>query len=131
MIKGFKEFIVRGNVVDLAIAVVIGTAFGAVVSGLVADVLTPLIAAIFGKPNFASLTFTIHHSSFLYGDLINKIITFVTIAAAIYFLVVAPLNKLAERRARGVTPPPEQLPQDVALLTEIRDLLARGAGAAD
>ncbi len=131
MIKGFKEFVMRGNVVDLAIAVVVGAAFGAVISGLVADILTPLLAAIFGKPNFADLTFTVHHSEFLYGDLINKVITFVTIVAAIYFLIVVPLNKLAERRVRGATPPPEELPQDVALLTEIRDLLAQGARASD
>jgi large conductance mechanosensitive channel len=125
VLREFRKFIMRGNVVDLAIAVVIGTAFGAVVSGLVADILTPLIAAIAGKPNFADLTFTIHHRMFLYGDLINKLITFVSIAAAVYFFVVVPLNKLAERRARGANVTPAELPPDVALLTEIRDVLAR------
>ena len=99
MLKGFREFIMRGNVVDLAIAVVIGTAFTALVKAFVADILTPIIAAIFGKPNFADLTLTINNSQFLYGDLINEAITFVSVAAAIYFFVVAPLNKIAERRA--------------------------------
>jgi large conductance mechanosensitive channel len=102
IVSGFKEFILRGNVVDLAIAVVIGTAFSAVIKALVADILTPLIAAIVGKPSFETLTFTIHKSKFLYGDLINNLITFVSVAAAIYFFVVVPLNHVAERRARGV-----------------------------
>lgn len=129
--KGFKEFILRGNVVDLAIAVVVGTAFTAVVNALVRDILTPLIAAIAGKPNFANLTFTIHHSTFHYGDLVNYVITFLSVAAVLYFAVVLPLNKLNERRARGQIPS-EDLPppaEDVALLTEIRDLLARQAGS--
>jgi large conductance mechanosensitive channel len=128
VLKGFKTFIMRGNVVDLAIAVVIGTAFGAVISALVADILTPLIAAIFGKPNFADLTFTINHSTFFYGALINAIITFVAIAAAVYFFLVAPLNHLAARRAAGQEPAADEVPPDVALLTEIRDLLARSSG---
>jgi large conductance mechanosensitive channel len=127
MLKGFKSFIMRGNVVDLAIAVIIGTAFGAVVAALVADILTPLIAAIFGKPNFATLTFTLHHSTFLYGALINAIITFVAIAAAVYFFVVAPLNAMAKRRAAG-TEADDEVPPDIALLTEIRDLLQRQSG---
>lgn len=123
--KGFKEFIMRGSVVDLAIAVVIGAAFGAVVQALVRDILTPLIAAIVGKPNFATLTFTIHKSKFFYGDLINYLITFLAVAAAVYFIVVVPLNKLAERRARGQVPADELPPptDDVVLLREIRDLL--------
>ena len=131
MLKGFKQFILRGNVVDLAIAVVIGMAFGAVVKALVADILTPLVAAIAGKPSFQNLSFTIHHSAFLYGDLINNIISFLSIAAAIYFFVVAPLNALQERRARGQIPAdevPEPSPEEL-LLTEIRDLLARQSGS--
>lgn len=129
MLKGFKQFIMRGNVVDLAIAVVIGTAFAAVVKAFVADILTPIVAAIVGKPNFGALTFTINHSQFLYGDLINAAITFASVAAAVYFFVVVPLNKLAERRARGQAPAEDPVPPDIALLTEIRDLLASQASA--
>ena len=128
MLKGFREFIMRGNVVDLAIAVVIGTAFTALVKAFVADILTPIIAAVFGKPNFADLTLTINNSQFLYGDLINELITFVSVAAAIYFFVVAPLNKIAERRAKGQAPA-DEVPPDIALLTEIRDLLASRDGS--
>ncbi len=129
--KGFKEFILRGNVVELAVAVVIGTAFAAVVKALVADILTPLIAAIVGKPNFANLYFSIHHSRFLYGDVINNLITFLGVAAAVYFLVVLPLNALTERRARGQVPQDELPPpaDDVILLTEIRDLLRAQAAS--
>ena len=101
MVREFKQFILRGNVVDLAVAVVIGAAFGAVVTAFIADIITPLIAAIFGKPSFAGLSFTINHSTFLYGDFINAIFTFVTIAAAIFFFVVKPLNVLEARRAAG------------------------------
>ncbi|MHB8393042.1 MAG: large conductance mechanosensitive channel protein MscL [Candidatus Dormibacteria bacterium] len=101
MLKGFREFILRGNVVGLAVAVVIGTAFGAVVKALVADILTPLIAALVGQPNFSTLKFTINHSTFLYGDLVNTLITFLAVAAAVYFFVVLPLNRLAQRRAGG------------------------------
>ncbi|HUC14617.1 MAG TPA: large conductance mechanosensitive channel protein MscL [Acidimicrobiales bacterium] len=127
MLKGFREFIMRGNVVDLAIAVVIGTAFTALVKAFVADILTPIVAAIFGKPNFGDLTFSINNSQFLYGDLINVAITFVSVAAAIYFFVVVPLNKIAERRAKGQVPA-DETPPDILLLTEIRDLLATRDG---
>jgi large conductance mechanosensitive channel len=129
MLKGFKEFILRGNVVDLAVAVVIGAAFGAVVTALVADIITPLIAAIGGKPDFSSLAFHINGSTFLYGAFINALISFVIIAAAIYFIVVLPLNKIAERRAARLAtgvPDPEPKSEDVLLLTEIRDLLQAG-----
>jgi large conductance mechanosensitive channel len=129
MLKGFKEFIMRGNVVDFAIAVVSGTAFTALVKAFVADILTPIVAAIFGKPNFGDLTFSINNSRFLYGDLINEAITFVSVAAAIYFFVVVPLNKIAERRAKGQEPA-DEVPPDIALLTEIRDLLASRDGTA-
>jgi large conductance mechanosensitive channel len=117
----------RGNVVDLAIAVVIGTAFTALVKAFVADILTPVVAAIFGQPNFGDLTLTINHSQFLYGDLINEAITFLSVAAAIYFFVVVPLNKIAARRAKGQVPA-DEIPPDIALLTEIRDLLASRDG---
>jgi large conductance mechanosensitive channel len=119
MIKGFRDFILRGNVVDLAVAVVIGAAFGAVITALVADIITPLIAAIFGKPDFSSLTFTINHSKFLYGSFINAVIAFVLIAAAIYFVIVVPMNKLAERRARGQAPAEATTKQCPECLSEI------------
>lgn len=95
--KGFKAFLLRGNVVDLAIAVVIGVAFGAVVTAFVKDLVTPLIAAIGGKPDFSSLYFTVNHSKFLYGDFINAVVAFVIIAAVIYFFVVVPINALIAR----------------------------------
>ena len=103
MIKDFKAFVLRGNVVDLAIAVVIGAAFGAVVSALVKDIVTPLIS-IPGKADFANLTFTINGSVFRYGDFINVVIAFLSIAAAVFFLVVQPMNRL-----RGVKP--DETPQ--------------------
>ena len=96
----FKKFLFRGNVVDLAVAVVVGTAFTAVVRALVADLLTPIIALIFGKPNFESLSFTLNSSHFLYGDFINALITFVSIAAAVFFFVVTPVTTLMARRAQ-------------------------------
>jgi len=99
----FKQFLLRGNVVDLAVGIVVGTAFGAVVSALVADLLTPLIAAIFGSSDFSGLSFTINGSHFLYGHLLNTLISFVTIAAAVFFLVVRPVNALM---ARQRTEPP-------------------------
>ncbi len=91
---GFKKFLLRGNLVELAVAVVIGLAFSAVIAALVADLITPLIAAIGGKPNFAGLSFTVNHSKFLYGAFINALIAFVIIAAVVYFFVVLPVNKL-------------------------------------
>jgi large conductance mechanosensitive channel len=95
--KGFKAFLLRGNVVDLAVAVVIGVAFGAIVTAFVKDLVTPLIAALGGKPDFASLYFTINNSKFLYGDFINALIAFLIIAAVIYFFVVVPVNALVAR----------------------------------
>ena len=100
LFSDFKKFLLRGNVVDLAVAVVIGTAFTAVVKALVADLLTPIIALIFGKSNFGALSFTINHSHFQYGDFLNNLIAFVTIAAAVFFLVVAPITALLARRAK-------------------------------
>ncbi len=119
MIKGFREFILRGNVVDLAVAVVIGAAFGAVVTAFVADIITPLIAAIFGKPDFSRLTFTINNSKFLYGAFINAVISFLLIALAVYFAVVVPMNKMAERRARGKAPEDPATKQCPECLSEI------------
>ena len=105
MLKGFKTFLMRGNVVDLAVAVVIGGAFGVVVAALVKDLLTPLIAAIIGKPDFSAIQFTVNESKFLIGDFVNATISFVLVAAAIYFFVVAPMNMVNERRRRGEGPP--------------------------
>lgn len=95
--SGFKAFLLRGNVVDLAVGVVIGVAFGAVVTGFVKDLVTPLIAAIGGQPDFASLYFTVNKSKFLYGDFIDLLIAFLLIAAVIYFLVILPINALVAR----------------------------------
>jgi large conductance mechanosensitive channel len=104
-ITGFRQFVMRGNILDLAIAVVLGTAFGLVVKALVADIITPIVAMIFGQPDFGGLTFTINSSHFLYGDLINNIITFLSIAAAIYFIVVKPME-IIEARRTGPAPAP-------------------------
>ena len=97
MLKGIREFLFRGNVVDLAVAVVIGAAFGGVVSALVKDLLTPLIAALVGKPDFSALTFTVNGSKFLYGDFINAIVAFLLVGAAIYFFVVIPMKAVLSR----------------------------------
>jgi large conductance mechanosensitive channel len=105
MFSGFRQFILRGNVIDLAVAVVIGGAFGAVVAALVKDLLTPLIGAIFGQPDFSALVLTINGSQFLVGDFLNAVITFVLIAAAVYFAIVVPVNAINARRNRGEAPP--------------------------
>ena len=97
MLKGFRDFILRGNVVDLAVAVVIGAAFGAVVTAIVTGLVTPLIAAIIGEPSFADLSFTINGAEFLYGQVLNALISFLSIAAVIYFLVIQPMNLLQAR----------------------------------
>ena len=100
MLKDFKAFILRGNVVDLAVAVVIGLAFGAVVTAFVNDLVTPLVS-IPGKATFGNLSVTVNHSVFYYGRFLNSLISFVVIAGAVFFFVVKPLNALAERRKRG------------------------------
>jgi large conductance mechanosensitive channel len=102
--NGFKRFLMRGNVVDLAVAVVIGAAFGAVVTAFVKDLITPLIAAVAGKPDFSALALTINGSRFPVGDFLNALVSFLMVATAIYFFVVAPMNALAERRKRGEAP---------------------------
>ena len=106
--SGFRAFLLRGNVVDLAVAVVIGAAFGAVVAAFVADLITPLIAAIGGQPNFANLYFTLNHSKFLYGAFINALIAFIILAAVIYFFVVVPYSKLMDRFKPQPEPAPER-----------------------
>lgn len=101
MLKGFKEFLLRGNVVDFAVAVVIGAAFGAIITSFVKDIVTPLIGAIGGKPDFSGLYFTINHSKFLVGDFLNAVISFVMIAAIIYFFVITPMNHIMAKMKRG------------------------------
>jgi large conductance mechanosensitive channel len=110
MAKDFKAFLLRGNVVDLAVGIVIGVAFGAVVTALVRDLLTPIVAAIIGKPDFSTLAFTINHSRFAYGDFINELLAFVTIAAAVFFFVVQPVNALMARRKTGLDTDSETRP---------------------
>jgi large conductance mechanosensitive channel len=106
MIKGFGKFLMRGNVIDLAVAVVIGGAFGAVVTALVKDLITPLIAAVFGKPDFSALFFAINSSKFTYGDFINAVVNFIFVAAAIYFFVVTPMNAITTRFGPKAEEPP-------------------------
>jgi large conductance mechanosensitive channel len=118
VLKEFREFILRGNLVDLAVAVVIGTAFAAVIAALVADIITPIIAAIGGQPDFSDLTFTINGSEFKYGHFINAVITFLIIAAAVFFLVVKPVNALMARR-KVETPVDEQTRKCPECLSEI------------
>ena len=105
MLTGFKQFVLRGNVVDLAVGVVIGAAFGAVVAALVKDLLTPLIAAIVGKPDFSQIEFTLNGSKFAIGEFINAVVSFILIAAAVYFFVVMPMNALVSRMRRGAPTP--------------------------
>jgi large conductance mechanosensitive channel len=122
MLKEFRAFLLRGNIVELAVAFVIGVAFAAVVTAFVADIITPIIAAIFGKPDFSGLTFTINGSVFRYGSFLNAVISFVAIAAAVFFFVVKPMDMIAARRRAGTeeAPPPSE---EVVLLTQIRDAL--------
>jgi large conductance mechanosensitive channel len=119
--KGFTDFILRGNVVDLAVGVVIGASFGTVVASLVKDMLTPLIAAVVQQPDFSALSFSINGSQFMYGNFINALIAFAIAAAAIYFFVVVPMTKfLARFKKEEVSKPTTE-----NLLAEIRDLLKK------
>src|SRR5437762_12690168 len=104
MLSGFRQFILRGNVLDLAVAVVIGAAFGAVVTALVKDLVTPLIAALVGKPDFSRIAFTINSSTFALGDFLNAVVSFLLIAVAVYFFVMVPFNTLMARLRRGDQP---------------------------
>ena len=119
MIKGFGKFLMRGNVVDLAVAVVIGTAFGAVVTALVKDLITPLIAAIVGKPDFSAISFTINNSKFLIGDFINALLSFLFVGAAVYFFVVAPINAITARLTPKTAEAPPALKACPECLSEI------------
>ena len=125
MIKEFRDFLLRGNVVDLAVAVVIGAAFAALVNSLVSDLLTPVVGAIIGKPDFSNLSFTINGSQFNYGNFLNALIAFVSVAAAVFFFVVKPMNTL--NRLRGASS--EEVANEIELLTEIRDELRSQRGA--
>jgi large conductance mechanosensitive channel len=122
LLNEFRSFLLRGNVVDLAVAVVIGAAFTSVVNSLVKDVITPAIAAVGGKPDFSRLAFTINHSVFTYGDFINAVISFVIIAAVVFFFIVQPINSLVRLANRGQVKAADKDPQ-LAVLEEIRDLL--------
>jgi large conductance mechanosensitive channel len=109
--SGFRKFLMRGNLVELAVAVVIGVAFNAVIQALISDIITPLIAAIAGKPNFSALTFTINHSKFSYGSFINALLSFVIIAAVVYFLIVSPMARVMARVDRNKEASTRQCPQ--------------------
>lgn len=104
MLSGFKQFILRGNVVDMSVGVVVGAAFATVVSAFTKDLLTPLIAALVGKPDFSAISFTVHNSKFLVGDFINAAVAFLLVAAAVYFFVVTPVNLLVARMHRSDAP---------------------------
>jgi large conductance mechanosensitive channel len=127
VIKGFKDFVLRGNVVDLAVAVVLGVAFADVVNAFATDFIGGIIGAIGGSPNFDGAGWTVNDSPIIIGSTITKLIYFVIVAAAVYFFVVVPVNKLLERRKRGQEPEVEAPTEDIVLLREIRDALrARG-----
>jgi len=119
MLKGFRQFIFRGNVVDLAVAVVIGTAFGAVIAAFVKDLLTPLIAAIFGKPDFSGLYAEVNNSRFMYGDFINSLVAFLLVAVAVYFAVVVPMNAYMAHKRKGEQPSDPTTKQCPECLSEI------------
>ena len=101
---GFRQFLLRGNIIDLAVAVIIGVAFGNIITAFVKDLLTPLIAAIGGQPDFSGLTFTINNSKFMYGDFINAVVSFIIVAAVLYFLVMLPMYRIAAMTARSTAP---------------------------
>jgi large conductance mechanosensitive channel len=124
MLKGFRAFLMRGNVVDLAVAVVIGAAFTTVINALVKGIITPLIAAIFGQPNLDQVgTFSINGADFSIGVVLTALFNFLCVALAVYFVIVLPMNRLAEMRKRGEEPEPEAPSEEVLLLTQIRDAL--------
>ena len=124
---GFREFLMRGNVVDLAVAVVVGAAFGTLAEALTKDLLTPLIAAIVGKPDFSAIQFTVNNSKFLVGDFINAVIAFVLVAMAVYYFVVVPMSRLLPVNAAPAPPPPPPTKSCPECLSEI-PLQARRCG---
>ena len=106
LVRDFKQFLLRGNVVEVAVAIVVGSAFVAVINALVRDILTPIVAAIVGRPDFSQLNFTIHNSRFLYGDLLNFVIAFVSVATVVFFFVVVPMNHVLARYSKEPSPDP-------------------------
>lgn len=118
MLKGFRDFILRGNVIDLAVAVVIGQAFSAIVNALVKDLITPLLGALGGKKDFFTFAFSINNNKFLVGDFLNAVISFLMIASVIYFLMVMPMNKLAARMKRNEKKDPteKECPQCLSMI---------------
>ena len=117
MLKGFRDFVWRGNVIDLAVGIIIGAAFSAIVGSLVADVLTPLIGAVFGRPDFSGIAL----GPIMLGKFLNAVVNFLLVATSVYFFIVVPMNKLIKKKEAAAPPPsPEE-----KLLIEIRDLLAR------
>ena len=128
-LNGFKEFILRGNVIELAVAVIIGTAFSGIVAKIQEGVINPLIAAFFAAPDLSSVgTFTINDSVFMPGLVLNAIINFLIVAAVIYFVIILPINKLSAARKRGEVAEPAAPSEDILLLQEIRDLLKQQNG---
>ena len=128
MLRGFKEFIMKGNVLDLAVAVIIGAAFAQVVNAMVEAVLMPLISALVGSPNFHSFAvLTVNGNDIRFGVLLTALVNFLLVAAAVYFAIVLPMNKMIEARNRrlGIDPTQEEADAQVQLLTEIRDALRR------
>jgi large conductance mechanosensitive channel len=123
MLEDFKAFLLRGNVVDLAVAVVIGAAFGQVVNSLVKGLITPLVAAVNGMPDFSALTFTVNHSKFMYGEFLNALVSFLIISVVVFFFVVKPVNLLLTKMQSGKEPAPEPKDPQLEVLEEIRDAL--------
>jgi large conductance mechanosensitive channel len=121
MLKGFRDFISRGNVIDLAVGVIMGGAFGAIVASLVADIIMPIIGAIFGKPDYSSLTL----GPIMIGNFINAILSFLFIAIGVYFFIIVPINEMRKRTQKPAEPAAPVDPPDIKLLAEIRDLLAK------
>jgi len=119
MLSGFKKFILRGNVVDMAVGIVIGAAFAGVVGALTKDLLTPLIGALVKAPDFSKLKFTVNNSEFLYGEFVNAVISFLLVATAVYFFVVTPVNALVARMNRGEAPPDPTTKKCPECLSEI------------
>jgi large conductance mechanosensitive channel len=127
MLKGFREFISKGNAIDLAVGVIIGAAFSAIVNSLVVDIITPIIGLIFGRPDFSAIVLLPgpEGGGIMVGNFLNAVVSFLLTAVALYFFIVVPMNAFKRRSEKPVAPPTEpELPADVKLLAEIRDLLA-------